>query len=902
MSEPITRQATIKDKIREEFVKCATDPVYFMKKFYMIQHPQRGRMLFDLYPFQESVLKVFSRDQNVIINKSRQLGISTLVSAYALWLMLFHKDKNVLVIATKQETAKNMVTKVRFAYDNLPIWLKIGTTEDNRLSLRLTNGSQIKAVSGASDSARSEAVSLLVMDEAAFIDNAEDLFGSAQQTLATGGKCIALSTPNGVGNWFHKTYIKAQKKENSFVPVSLPWTVHPERSQPWRDKQDQDLGVRMAAQECFSGDTRIFTSSGMVEIKDIKIGDFVLTHTGDFKSVVRTYKKESNDIVKIKTSKNTKQVYVTKDHPILIDEKFNLYKTVEESDYMYSVPKRINIKNDCSHLDIYPIISPLYFKKVFLGNQFYINDRKHKTKHNTTIELGYKLGKIIGLYLAEGSKCRLRATYAFNYEKELTTWVYDLQKDIESVFGLDIFKIRKQGNTGQLSINSEVFSQVISLFVEGSCSTNKRLTPFFYQNSNYKILRGVLDGYLLGDECLNSNCNKSYITTSEELYYDIYYISNLIGATNTSIRYPKSLEPYISEVMGRDCICHAKFNGSYLKTKGKEYSSIYDGCDRIVRLDKEEVDSDFKCYVYNLEVEDDHTYVTEHGVVHNCDCDFSTSGNTVIIPDILAWYEENMVLDPLERRGLDKAMWVWEYPSPLKTYLLCADVARGDGADYSAFHIIDVDTLTQVAEYQAQCDTREFAKTILAAAFEYNNALVAVENANIGWDVLQTLIESGYQNLHYSHRTDFSLDQEKKLERYGATDSLVPGFTMSSASRPLIIERMRDFIETKQVKIRSVRLLEELRVFIWKNSKPQAMQGYNDDLVMSFAISMHMRDSSIRFRRTAESLTYAALDGMKKMGESPVYNTNNFTTHNPYHMEISTASGNSLEDISWLLG
>jgi len=165
MPELNNKQATIKDRIREEFLKCATDPVYFMKKYYMIQHPQRGRMLFDLYPFQESMVKVFSGDQNILINKSRQLGISTLVSAYSLWLMIFYKDKNVLVIATKQETAKNMVTKVRFAYDNLPTWLKIGATEDNRLSLRLTNGSQIKAVSGASDSARSEAVSLLVMDE-----------------------------------------------------------------------------------------------------------------------------------------------------------------------------------------------------------------------------------------------------------------------------------------------------------------------------------------------------------------------------------------------------------------------------------------------------------------------------------------------------------------------------------------------------------------------------------------------------------------------------------------------------------------------------------------------------------------------------------------------------------------
>jgi len=131
-------QPNIKERIKEEFVKCATDPVYFMKKYYMIQHPQRGRQMFDLYPFQEKVLRLFQKNDYSIINKSRQLGISTLVSAYSLWLMLFNKDKNILVIATKQDTAKNMVTKVRFAYQNLPTWLKIGTSEDNRLSLRLS--------------------------------------------------------------------------------------------------------------------------------------------------------------------------------------------------------------------------------------------------------------------------------------------------------------------------------------------------------------------------------------------------------------------------------------------------------------------------------------------------------------------------------------------------------------------------------------------------------------------------------------------------------------------------------------------------------------------------------------------------------------------------------------------
>jgi len=157
----------IQEKIKEEYIKCASDPVYFMKKYYMIQHPQRGRQLFDLYPFQEKVLRLFQKYPDSIINKSRQLGISTLVSAYSLWMMMFQKDKNVLVIATKQDTAKNMVTKVRFAYDNLPDWMKkiAKSTSNNQLSLRLSNGSQIKAVSATGDAGRSEAVSLLVMDE-----------------------------------------------------------------------------------------------------------------------------------------------------------------------------------------------------------------------------------------------------------------------------------------------------------------------------------------------------------------------------------------------------------------------------------------------------------------------------------------------------------------------------------------------------------------------------------------------------------------------------------------------------------------------------------------------------------------------------------------------------------------
>ena len=119
----------IKELIREEYVKCAKNPVYFFKKYCYIQHPKRGKILFDLYPFQEDVMGELDKHRYNVILKSRQLGISTLSAGYSLWMMLFHDDKNILVIATKQEVAKNLVTKVRYMHENLPSWLR-GDTEE----------------------------------------------------------------------------------------------------------------------------------------------------------------------------------------------------------------------------------------------------------------------------------------------------------------------------------------------------------------------------------------------------------------------------------------------------------------------------------------------------------------------------------------------------------------------------------------------------------------------------------------------------------------------------------------------------------------------------------------------------------------------------------------------------
>lgn len=259
---------TLKEIVAEEYKRCAVDPIYFMRKYCMIQHPVRGKIQFHLYPFQEKTLTQFASNRFNIVLKSRQTGISTLSAGYSLWKMLFNTDFNVLVIATKQDVAKNLVTKVRVMHELLPSWLKGGSLEDNKLSLKLNNGSQIKAIASSPDAGRSEALSLLIFDEAAFIDDIDEIWASAQSTLSTGGSCIALSTPNGVGNWFHRTWVGSEEGTNPFNPISLHWTVHPERDQKWRDEQTKLLGVKIAAQEC-----DCLWGTSRITVRDIESGE-----------------------------------------------------------------------------------------------------------------------------------------------------------------------------------------------------------------------------------------------------------------------------------------------------------------------------------------------------------------------------------------------------------------------------------------------------------------------------------------------------------------------------------------------------------------------------------------------------------------------------------------------------
>lgn len=239
-----------KEQKRQEILRCARDPVYFIKNYCRIAHPIHGNIPFTTFDFQDELIRDFRDHRFNVILKARQLGISTIVAAYIVHLMLFSRDKNVLVMATKQATASNLVRKVKKMFKQLPEHIKIADIEvDNRNSFELNNGSQIKPSSKAEDAGRSESLSLLVVDEAAFVDGLDEVWKSIAPTISTGGRCIALSTPNGVGNWFHKTYVEAESKENNFKPTRLMWDLHPDRDQAWFEKETKNMSPRDIAQE-----------------------------------------------------------------------------------------------------------------------------------------------------------------------------------------------------------------------------------------------------------------------------------------------------------------------------------------------------------------------------------------------------------------------------------------------------------------------------------------------------------------------------------------------------------------------------------------------------------------------------------------------------------------------------
>lgn len=229
-------------KQEEELRKCANSFDYWCRNYVHVMNPVKGLMLFNLYPFQTRVVKDFETHQFNIVKKFRQAGLTTVAIIWSLWRCMFKFDQRIMILSITDREATGAGKIVEIVKDNLPDWMKPLMKIDSLHEKEFAETGGILWFYTPS-AARSKALTYLIIDEAAFIDKMEEHWKAMYPTLSTGGNCIAISTVNGIGNWYEETYTKAQDKKNQFHIIDLKYTEHPEyNSEEWAVKMRANLG------------------------------------------------------------------------------------------------------------------------------------------------------------------------------------------------------------------------------------------------------------------------------------------------------------------------------------------------------------------------------------------------------------------------------------------------------------------------------------------------------------------------------------------------------------------------------------------------------------------------------------------------------------------------------------
>ena len=219
----------------KEYVKCSQDPEYFIKKYIKVVSLDEGLVPFELYDYQEEIVETIHNNRFVIAKLPRQSGKSTTVVSYILHYVLFNQSMNVAILANKQATAREILSRLKLAYEYLPIWLQQGIVEWNKGSLELENGSRILASSTSASAVRGGSFNMIFLDEFAHVPTgiAEEFFSSVYPTITSGQstKVLMVSTPNGLNMFYH--YWKGATKKvgepgkNEYIPIEVHWSQVP---------------------------------------------------------------------------------------------------------------------------------------------------------------------------------------------------------------------------------------------------------------------------------------------------------------------------------------------------------------------------------------------------------------------------------------------------------------------------------------------------------------------------------------------------------------------------------------------------------------------------------------------------------------------------------------------------
>lgn len=261
MSQKTTFSTKTNDP-QTEYLRCATDPWYFITQYGWVQDRQKGDIPFEAWPHLELLVTLIQQEDRLCILKARQLGVTWVFVGLTLWYGLFQPNANVVVFSKTGREAIKFGTRVKFMYSKLPEFLQLPMGKANEDLITFpTMGSELNFLPPAPGTGRSESASLVILDEWAFQEYAEENL-TAILPIVEYGKLVGISTANGMVNTFAETYFKAKKAENSFLPVFFPWTFRPGRTQEDIDKVASDLPGFMVHQEYPLYEHEAFVASG----------------------------------------------------------------------------------------------------------------------------------------------------------------------------------------------------------------------------------------------------------------------------------------------------------------------------------------------------------------------------------------------------------------------------------------------------------------------------------------------------------------------------------------------------------------------------------------------------------------------------------------------------------------
>lgn len=832
----ITENTTLTREELEILAKVPND-VFLFSLFCYVIHPVRGKVRFELYPYQKSVLYQFVKERFNILLKFRQAGITELISMYCLWLAMYHPNKKINIISIKDTTAKKVLKKIKFMYKNLPWYLQTPIINGragefgSASMIEFDNGSFIESIPTSSEAGRSESLSLLVIDEAAIVRWAAQIWAAAFPTLS----CSVGSTP---------VFLRHYEEIKKGYPKPIT----------------EQIKLRTLCPK----------QKGVLDISNL--GYYTLTHTGSWKKILWTQNKGKLETWFVKDNRGKKAGYTPKHRLFttmgwktveeIIDQNLNIIQADTKVDQL-KLPKQVKapskeilkpieefpghfvsnlgkVYSDSPRRGFYEL-TPRPNKDGYLRVALKKAGVKRETGSTRNQGKGKTFQRSVHLLVAEaflGPKPNPKSQvdhinnqrdcnhinnlrYISSSDNVKKSFEYNLNATIFGIQGDKLPNLLKRG-------------RILEMAEEG----------FSYREIAREVYPEYKQAHKFVKRILTERGSRVYISKLQAVkkcqrtIYDIH-----VEDDNSYI----SANNYINHNTGGSAIVNSTPYGV-----GNFYHSTW-----VDAIAGGNPFNPIRLY-WQMHPERDENWYKQMAsalgpkrTAQEIDGDFLSSGNTVFdLADIKA-IEDCLSDYPVIKKRFNGQYRQYLEPQSDKEYFIGADVSTGRASDYSAFTCMDKQGEEQ-AVFKGRIPIDKYAKLLGDTGQLYNWATIAPESNDVGMAVTTKLQDEGYPKLYY---------YQKMLKKKGKSRPEVdksPGWLTTQKNRSVIIENLEQDIREEYVIIKDPFFVQEAYTFIYDGlGRPVAMgkhrannsavdidlEGdvYSDDSIFGKAICNHIR-------------------------------------------------------------